>query len=257
MTQPIENTPDLWRDDLPVKTGDRHKYDYGHALIYGAPKLTGATRLAASACARVGCGMVSVLSPKERADVYRASLPAHIVVRELGEEFHRNKVSALLYGPGGLSQNPDFGADIPTVMDADALKDLPSELPPHFALTPHMGEFSRCFPDLTGTPPEKAAEAAKQRGCIIVLKGAQTVIAAPNGSAFVNKHTSAWLATAGTGDVLAGMITGLLAMGMPPFKAACAAVWLHGEAAIKAGPHLVASDLEQILMNTHVFLNKN
>ncbi len=246
---PQNNTVELWHHLLPFKDGNHHKYDYGHALIYAAPKLTGATRLAATACARTGCGLVSVISPPQCADTYRASLPAHIIVREESETFNKNTVSAQLFGPGGTHIKPETQSKISTVFDADALQNLPPNLPPHYVLTPHMGEFKRCFPEVEGTPEEMADKAAKKLGCIIVLKGAETIIASPERTPIINRHSSPWLATAGTGDVLAGILTGLLAVSVPAFEAACAAVWLHGEASIKAGPYMVASDLESQLQN--------
>ncbi|MCB9983117.1 MAG: NAD(P)H-hydrate dehydratase [Rhodospirillales bacterium] len=180
-------------------------------------------------------------------------MSAHILVYDQGEQAER--VSARLYGPGGLSVKPDYESDVPTVLDADALNDLPPHLNPppqggegwerdvFYVLTPHEGEFARAFPDLTGAKLEKARAAAAQIGAVIVLKGADTVIAHPDGRAVINTHASPYLATAGSGDVLAGMIAGLMAQGMPPFEASCAAVWMHGDAALKFGAGLVASDL--------------
>ena len=240
----MENSPDLWRNDLQFRHNDGHKYNYGSAIIYGAPELTGATRLAAESCARMGTGLVTVLAPKDTGDIYRASLPAHILVRD-DVKYTDDKITAKLYGPGGLGVKIDFQSDIPTILDADALTNLPEHLPEHFILTPHEGEFDRTFPDIKGhTKVERAQNAAQKTGCHIVLKGGQTVIAAPNEETAVNTHASPWLATAGTGDVLAGMITGLVAQGLPIFKACCAAVWIHGECGLRAEPYLVASDLE-------------
>jgi len=237
----LENAPALWADQIPRKTANTHKYDYGHALIYGAPELTGATRLAAEACARMGAGLTTVLGG-EKGDVYRAALPAHIIVRD-DPGWMDERISARLYGPGGLPCEVDFRQEIPTVLDADALADLPEKLSGDYILTPHEGEFAKAFPGIKGSKLEKARQAAQQSGAIILLKGPDTVIAHPDGRAVINTHSSGHLATAGTGDVLAGMITGLLALGMEPFDAACAAVWLHGEAGREIGAGLVASDL--------------
>ncbi len=241
------NHPDLWRSVFPKKIGEHHKYDHGHAVIYGAPKLTGATRLAAEACARMGTGLVTVLSSPETAAIYRTSLPSHILVRD-DINWSDEKVTAKLYGSGGLSITPDYMSVLPTILDADALKNLPSILSENYILTPHEGEFIKAFPDLKGTRSEKALAAAKNINAHIVLKGAETIIVAPDGRILLNDHASPYLATAGTGDVLAGMITGLLAQKMPIFEACAAAVWLHGEASLQIGAGLVASDLPDKLL---------
>ncbi len=240
-----ENNPNLWRDSLPRAQTEQHKYMRGHAVIYGAPALTGATRLAAESCARMGAGLVTVLASAKIANIYRETLKPHILVRDdLG--WDDDRVTAKLYGSGGMSRAVDYTDTRPTVLDADALNDLPA-LGGHFILTPHEGEFARIFPDIEGSREERAEAAAKRSGAIIVLKGPETIIAAPNGDIVLNTHASPALATAGTGDVLAGMITGLLAQGMRPFDAACAAVWMHGEAALKFGVGLVASDLPDMI----------
>ncbi|HBR67866.1 MAG TPA: NAD(P)H-hydrate dehydratase [Rhodospirillaceae bacterium] len=239
------NNPDLWRGTFPRKRPDGHKYDSGLVQIFGAPKLTGATRLAAESCARVGAGLVCVLAPKGTGDIYRASLPAHILVYD--SDFWKERVSARLYGPGGLAVKPDYKSKIPTVLDADALYELPGTLGENFILTPHEGEFAHAFPDIQGTKIEKAQVAAKLTGAVMVLKGPETVITHPDGRTVVNTNATPALATAGSGDVLAGMIAGLVAQGMPPFEAACAAVWIHGEAAKRFGPGLVASDLPDLI----------
>jgi hydroxyethylthiazole kinase-like uncharacterized protein yjeF len=240
------NHPDLWRSALKPPTQDTHKYDRGLALVYGAPDLTGATRLAASSCARIGAGLVTVLAPAEIADVYRIVLPAHIMVRDDLDWFDK-RITARLYGPGGLAKGVRLRLDRPAVLDADALKTLPEILNDRCVLTPHEGEFERAFPDLVGSRTEKALQAACKSGAIIVLKGAETVVAHPDGRIVLNTHASPYLATAGSGDVLAGMITGLLAQSVEPFEAACAAVWIHGDAARKFGAGLVASDLVDLI----------
>lgn len=240
------NNPNLWLSCLPVKGREDHKYAHGYARIYGAPVLTGATRLAAESCARMGAGLVTVLATRESAPVYRETLAAHVMVRE-GLSWSDDRVTANLWGPGGIPVLPDFTTNIPSVLDADALQDLPAKLGPHFVLTPHEGEFERVFPNIGGERLEKAKTAAQMINATIVLKGPETIIASPDGRLVVNNHASPQLATAGTGDVLAGMITGLLAQGMPPFEAACAAVWIHGECALKFGPGLVASDLPPMI----------
>lgn len=240
-----ENTPGLWAARLPKPRADDHKYTRGLALVYAAPELTGATRLAAEACARMGAGMVVVACPPAIAPVYRASLPPHIVVRD-DPAWTDERVTAVLYGPGGVSHTPPL-REIPAVIDADGLFHLPAPLHDGCVLTPHEGEFARLFPDIHGTRAERAAAAARRTGAVIVLKGAETLIAHPDGRLTVNRHASPYLATAGAGDVLAGMIAGLCAQGLAPYTAACAAVWMHGEAGLRGGPGLVASDLPGLI----------
>ena len=241
---PQENTPDLWFTDFPQREADSHKYDYGHALIYGAPELTGATRLAASACARIGAGLTTVLA--KEGDVYRGTLPAHIMVRD-NTAWSDKRVSARLYGPGGMAKGVKISLNRSCVLDADALLCMPDKLNEQTVLTPHGGEFAKAFPDIEGSREDKALNAARRTGAVIVLKGVETVVAHPDGRCVVNKHDSSNLSTAGTGDVLAGLVTGLLAQGMPAFEAACAAVWIHGDAALKFGPGLVATDLIDLI----------
>ena len=239
------NTPSLWQNSLPLKCGDRHKYDYGHALIYGAPHLTGASTLAASACARIGAGLTTLISPQETVTLYRTIMPAHIMVRT-AKQIKRNdpRITARLYGPGGLSAAPDYSiADSTVILDADALNNLPARLSPNYILTPHQGEFDRAFPTLEGNRTERAIKAATTMNCLIALKGATTLIVAPDNPPIENTHATPWLATAGSGDVLAGIITGLIAQNMPAREACAAAAWIHGECAHHCGNHLVASDL--------------
>lgn len=242
----MENTPDLWLPDLPRKGDHSNKYDSGHAVIYGAPELMGATRLAAEACARIGAGLTTVLATPARADVYRASLPAHIMVR--GDlAWWDERITAALYGPGGLPKPVAIHDGLPMVLDADALTHLPPNLHDRVILTPHEGEFAKAFPHIKGSREERAMKAARDSGAIVVLKGTETVMAHPDGRLCLSRHASPYLATAGTGDVLAGMITGLLAQGMEPFKAACAAAWIHGECARIFGAGLVAGDLPGLI----------
>ncbi len=240
------NSPSLWKAQLPVKSPVSHKYSHGHALIYAAPALTGATRLAAEACARVGAGLVTVLAPAAVVATYRATLPAHIIARD-DLEWQDKRVSAKLYGSGGLACQPDFSSALPVILDADALAVLPDRLAPNFVLTPHAGEFARAFPDVQGSREEQVRLAACRCQAVVVLKGAQTLIAAPDGRLIINQHAAASLATAGSGDVLAGMITGLMAQGMPSVEAAAAAVWMHGDCALRFGRGLVASDLPGLI----------
>lgn len=246
------NHPDIWLSEFPYPKRDEHKYDRGHALIYAAPKLTGATRLAATACSRIGAGLVSVLAPTN-SDTYRTTLPADIMVRE-EMPIDRSKINVVLGGSGGmLVEHRDALLDnifkTPRIFDADAIPgsaDFPF-LNENCVLTPHQGEFARAFPDYSGSREDKASDASKNSGAIIVLKGPTTTISHPDGRLIVNDHASPYLAKAGTGDVLAGMIAGLIAQKMPVFEACCAAVWIHGDAAIRFGPGMVASDIPELI----------
>lgn len=242
------NSPEVWHNTLPRPADDGHKYDRGHAVIVASPELTGASRLAVSACTRIGAGLVTTLA-EERADVYRTCLPADVMVSsDLGAP--RRGVTAVLVGPGGVPQNVGDTLDASTsdaalVVDAGGLG-VQLDRQHKFAtrvLTPHEGEFRALFPAIEGSPAERALAAASSTGAVLVLKGAETIIAAPSGRLVRNTNASPYLAKAGTGDVLAGMITGLLAQGMPAFEGACAAVWLHGEVARRFGPGLVPDDL--------------
>lgn len=251
MTKPIINTPELWQRAWPRPDADTHKYQRGHAVILGAPVLTGATRLAAEACSRIGAGLVTVLGG-QAADVYRKTLPADIMVPD--DQLSELKgVTAVLAGPGGMHSREyeaflESTVSFPVVLDAGAIlegKETPAGRTR--VLTPHQGEFSRAFPQLKNGREDNVIDAAKSTGAYIVLKGAETLIASPDGKLALNTHASPWLAKAGTGDVLAGLITGLVAQGMEPFLAACAAVWIHGEAGARIGAGLVASDLPNLV----------
>lgn len=243
------NSPDLWLPHFPIPAADGHKYHRGHLAILGAPALTGATRLAAGAGSRIGAGLVSVLS-HDQVDVYRASLPPDIMVAS-GPVDQLRRITACLIGPGGyeasrIEELLALNANVPKVLDADGLEIWNQILHPAI-LTPHEGEFARTFPEITGTREARASEAAQCTQAAIVLKGPETVLADKDGRVVVNTHASPWLAKAGTGDVLAGFIAGLVAQGMPHFEAACAAVWIHGEAARQIGPGLIAGDLIDVV----------
>ncbi len=248
MAEEVTNEPSLWLSGLPVPSHDGHKYDRGHAVVVGAPDLTGATRLAATACSRIGAGLVTVVAEK-RADVYRTSLPADIMVTsELERELR--SVATVLIGPGGLPDRWEtmIGSIVETatvVLDAAAIgeRERIREGFESCVITPHEGEFSAAFPQLHGTRIDRALAAAVASRSIVILKGAETVIASPEGDVVVNTTASPYLAKAGSGDVLAGMITGLAAQGMSPFDASCAGVWMHGEIARRYGPGLVPGDL--------------
>jgi len=243
------NRPPLWRDGLPTPAPDADKYARGHVLVLGAPDLTGATRLAASACSRIGAGLVSVVATR-RADVYRASLPPQIMVWD-GVLHRPKRVSVVLAGCGGADRQPlerilARSSGCHQVLDAGAIGAVMRHRAPtdrQRIITPHQGEFDRAFPDLGGGVETRALAAARLTASLVVLKGRETIIAAPDGRLVLNSRSSAYLATAGTGDVLAGLIAGLLAQRMSPFEACCAAVWIHAEAGIRFGPGLVAGDI--------------
>ena len=256
----FENDPALWLERWPWPSLTGHKYDRGHALIFGG-EMTGAARLVARAAQRIGAGLVSVAAPASAYSIYAAALESVIVcpigaagdyVALLADKRH----NALVVGPGaGLNaatRNAALAAlatGRPIVLDADALTlfaDSPETLFNAIAgpcvMTPHDGEFARLF-GFVGDRLSRARSAAAQSGAIVVLKGADTVIAAPEGYAIINSNAPPDLATGGAGDVLAGLVAGAMAQGVDPFEAAAAAVWVHGAAASIVGPGLIASDL--------------
>jgi NAD(P)H-hydrate epimerase len=263
--------PALWGSRFPRPRADGHKYDRGHAVaVSGGVSSTGACRLAATAALRVGAGLVTVASPPSALLVNAAHLTA-VMVRPvdgpagLADLLSDRRKNAVLVGPGaGIGEETralaTVGLDGPrsVVLDADALTsfaDAPDDLWRAIAapgrggapvvLTPHEGEFGRIFPDLGRDlgRVERARRAAARAGAVVLLKGPDTVVAAPDGRAAINAEAPPWLATAGSGDVLAGLILGLVAQGMTGFDAAAAAAWIHGAAAKDFGPGLIAEDL--------------
>lgn len=267
----FRNLPALWRADLPRLTGKAHKYTRGHAVaVSGDLTHTGAIRLAARAALRVGAGLVTVATPPDAIVVHAAHLTAVMLAPfsgplGLAEIFNDARKNAVLIGPArgvGTQTQTEAATLLATgaavVLDADALTsfagqaDLLAELvrakrDRTVVLTPHEGEFARLFPRLVGDKLARTREAAAKSGAIVILKGSDTVIAAPDGRAAINANAPPTLATAGSGDVLAGLVLGLLAQGVPGFEAASAAVWLHGEAANAFGPGLIAEDLPDLL----------
>lgn len=235
----------------PAPTPCDHKYSRGAVLVLGG-EMTGAARLAAGAARRFGAGLVKVVCAPENALPYTAGSAGLVVSTEPLETAVRDKkMSAIAFGMGfGLTERTKAALETvvqsgkPFVADADALAYVKSvPLAPNAVVTPHEGEFSRLFPDLKGDKLSRALFAAESLGCVVVLKGADTVIAAPDGRAAVDAESSPWLATAGSGDVLSGIIAALLAKRLPPFEAACAGVFLHSQAGINAGENLIAEDL--------------
>ena len=244
------NSPTLWR--IPQPGGDSHKYTRGHLTVLGGAAMTGAARLAAGAARRAGAGMVSIAAAGH-GDLYRSGDPGLIVTdAPLAELLQDPRRNAWVCGPG-LGQDaaraalpPLLAASRLVVADADALgayAGQPEALRGCAVLTPHEGEFTRLFGPIGPDKLAAARAAASRTGSVVLLKGADTVVAAPDGRAAINANAPPWLATAGAGDVLAGITGALLAQGMPAWEAACAATWLHGHAAAQHGPGLVAEDL--------------
>ncbi len=265
----FENHPALWAGRWRRPTFMTHKYDRGHVAVVSGPRLrTGAARLAARAALRCGAGLVTILSPKDAADENAAQLTA-IMLREaddataIGDILADKRFTAALIGPGAGVGAPTkervltiLKSGAGAVIDADALTSFETDAAALFAalraddvLTPHQGEFARLFPGVDANSGKlgMARAAAAAAKAVVVLKGADTVIASPGGRAMINTNAPYELATAGAGDVLAGVIAGMRAQGMPGLDAAAAGVWLHGAAAQIAGPGLIAEDLPDAL----------
>lgn len=268
------NAPGLWRFAWRAPQISGHKYARGHAVVLSGPvRSTGAARLAAGAALRAGAGLVTLATPPSALLVNAARLTAVMVHPVAGADgladfLQDQRLNAVVAGPGaGVGEatrdavRAILEAGRAAVLDADALTsfaDAPARLfnligasGAPVVLTPHAGEFARLFPDLAdlaNTDRLEAARRAATASCaVIVLKGPDTVIAAPDGCAAINENASPWLATAGSGDVLAGIICALLAQSVPGFEAASMGVWLHSEAGSEAGPGLIAEDLAPAL----------
>lgn len=270
------NEPALWGRAFPVPHADGHKYSRGHAVVVsGDVSSTGAARLAARGALRTGAGLVTLASPRAALAVNAAASLAVMVrpvdgVEELRQFLSDPRVNTLVLGPGlGVGANTRelvlaaLDGNRAVVLDADALTSFADDPGALFAataahhgcpvvLTPHQGEFSRLFKNTVQIPEgtsklDSARTGAKDSRAIVLLKGADTVVAAPDGRAAISENAPPWLATAGSGDVLAGMIAGLLAQHMPAFEAACTGAWLHGAAGNEAGPGLISEDLPEVL----------
>lgn len=264
-----ENDPALWSHLIPVPGPQTHKYRRGHALIVsGGPESTGAARLAARAALRIGSGLVTVACPPNSLIVNASQLTAVMTDSfagslELKEVLGRRRRNAVLLGPGnGVTKATRTNvltalqSPVACVLDADALtvfadqRDvLGTAISGLCVLTPHEGEFTRLFGEASQGQGKVDAvrQAAGSVDAVVLLKGADTVIASPDGRVVINGNASPELATAGTGDVLSGLVVGLLAQGMEPFEAASAAAWMHGAAAEIVGPGLIAEDLSDAL----------
>lgn len=263
-----ENHPQLWQHALPRPDAETHKFKRGHLTVFsGPPHATGAARMTSLAALKAGAGIVTVAAPQTALDILSITLTAVMTspldtVEELGLWARDKRHATFVLGPGfgDLEKARAFVSllgDASLVLDADgitAFKEKPESLfalmapgKGHFVMTPHEGEFARLFPDIAGDATlgkvERAQAASARSGAVVVYKGADTVIAAPDGRALVNTNAPPSLATAGSGDVLAGIIGALLAQGVPVFEAAAAGVWLHGEAGQRAGLGLTAEDL--------------
>ncbi len=266
------NDPDFWLRYFPKLKIDGHKYDRGHAVVVSGPmESTGAARLAARTALRAGSGLVTVATSKAAFYINAAQLTAVMVAPfdgapGLSDILSDARITAALIGPGA-GADPDvkdlvtsvLASDAVAVLDAEgitAFQDAPSELfeqikarPSPTIMTPHEGEFRKVFPELANETSklERARRAAEISGSVVILKGPDTVAAAPDGLSSIGENAPPWLATAGSGDVLAGLVTGLLAQGMAAFDAAAAAVWIHGELGATFGPGLIAEDMADLL----------
>lgn len=266
----IENCPELWSEAFNFPDADSYKYRRGQVLVSAGVDMTGAALLAGRAALRAGAGLVRLAISPETRVIFALGQPEfllHDIIENgdfeslLADNLVDNHNYAILLGSGaGLV---DGGKVIrgriraalrlgrPVVIDADGLNGFEGRGEEFFelchdkvVLTPHEGEFSRLFGKIEGGDRVSfAKKAAEKAGCVVVLKGAETIISAADGRVIVNKKASPFLATAGSGDVLAGIISGLLASEMPVFEAAAAAVWLHGAVALEFGAGLIASDI--------------
>lgn len=271
------NTPDLWIDSFPKAREQDHKYSRGQVVVLGGKDMVGAACMSADAAARVGAGLVTILSPKvsllDRA-LNNDPLPIYKLFRsyiislstssfyDFIDKANKKGAVSCVIGPGLGNRNYKSVRSLvlnslknktSIVIDADGLnafqgrhKQLFDVCHENVVLTPHEGEFKKLFPSLAETLDndrvKATKEAARASGAVVVLKGFETIIAG-NGESVINNNASPYLATAGSGDVLAGMISGLAAQGMVPFYAACAGVWLHGRTSELLGAGLVAEDL--------------
>lgn len=269
------NTPAAWIASYPWPRMEGHKYKRGHAVVVSGPAhATGAARLAAKAALRAGAGLVTVAAPSPAVPVLSASLEA-VMVRStqgaagLQKMLSDERLNAILIGPGnGTGKSTRAAVETAAkakralILDADALSSFTREsgklskllkISENSLLTPHDGEFAKLFASDSAqvlgheSKIEKVRAAARRVGATVLLKGADTVVASPDGRATIANNAPPWLATAGAGDVLAGIALGLIAQGMPAFEAGSAATWLHGEAAKEAGFGMTAEDLTPAL----------
>lgn len=247
----------ILRPILHAPQAENHKYDRGHAVVISGPALaTGASRLAALAALTVGAGLVTILGDKTALAEHAGQVTAIMLkIRDQVFTAIDERVRSIAIGPAaGKGQGTRdsvldlLSRNIPMVIDADALTSFDHSPPSLFKalhhdaiLTPHEGEFARLFPDIGLQDRVSATKSAATRAnAVVLLKGAITVVAAPDGRHAINSHSAPWLATAGSGDVLTGILCGLLAQGVEPFEAACIAAWLHGDIGVRYGPGLIS-----------------
>jgi len=261
-----ENSPELWLEQYPWPQATGNKYQRGEVLILGGETITGASRLSAHGAMRAGAGLVTLAAPSSAWLIYAMSLTSAIVrsfngVSEFDALLADKRRNVIVIGPGaGVGEATKqyvlaaLAVERKVVLDADALTSFAGSSEVLFeavnypcVMTPHEGEFDRLF-DIKGDKLLRARSAAKKSKAVVLLKGADTVIAAPDGRAIINSNSVPQLATGGSGDVLTGIIAGLLAQGMDAFHAAAAGVWLHCEAASTIGPGLIAEDLPDALV---------
>jgi NAD(P)H-hydrate epimerase len=255
----FENGVALWRDKVPHVSAQHHKYDRGHGLVVAGGEMTGASRLASMAARRVGAGLVTISAPAQVVPVFRTADAGTLVfdMEHFDALLADHRRNAVLIGPGSGGGEGTKRRVLAcarsgksAVLDADALTSFEADpdslfeaLDERVLITPHEGQFSRLFGAMDGGKVSRARQAAKRSGAVVLLKGADTVIAHPDGRAAINANAPPTLATAGSGDVLAGLALGLIAQGVLPFEAACMAAWIHGAAAQDFGPGLLAEDL--------------
>ena len=264
----FENHPDIWKNNFPWPNQKSHKYTRGYALIVCGEKMTGASRLAARGAARIGCGLICLGVPRKAFNIYATENPIALIEevedeKDLNNLFKDKRINTILIGPGlGISHKKlkiilkiIKEKERIIVLDADALKNNFKKIilknRTKIVITPHQGEFSQVLKSLKIKNNKNkflsANEFVKKTKINLILKGNTTIISSQDGRVSINTNTSPFLATGGSGDVLAGMITGLIAQKMDIFNACCAAVWIHGEIGKLKGPGLIAEDLPEMI----------